>query len=87
MANVESDIFEIIAAKAAVDRAKVISGASLEELEIESLDVVEIIFVIEEKFDINVPFNANDQELIFDTVGDVVKAVENLIKERDGATD
>ena len=87
MANVESDIFEIIAAKAAVDRSKVISGASLEELEIESLDVVEIIFVIEEKFDINVPFNANDQELVFDTVGDVVKAVENLIKERDGATD
>ena len=87
MASVESDIFEIIAEKAAVDREKVVSNASLEELEIESLDVVEIIFAIEEKFDINVPFNANDQELIFDTVGDVVKAVENLIKERDGATD
>jgi len=87
MTSVESDIFEIIADKAEVEREKVISNASLEELEIESLDVVEIIFAIEEKFDINVPFNANDQDLEFDTVGDVVKAIENLIKENDGAAD
>jgi acyl carrier protein len=87
MTSVESDIFEIIADKAAVEREKVISNASLEELEIESLDVVEIIFAIEEKFDIHVPFNANDQDLEFDTVGDVVKAIENLIKENDGAAD
>tara|TARA_S200000501_G_scaffold284344_1_gene268612 strand:- start:753 stop:1016 length:264 start_codon:yes stop_codon:yes gene_type:complete len=87
MTSVESDIFEIIADKAEVEREKVISNASLEELKIESLDVVEIIFAIEEKFDIHVPFNANDQDLEFDTVGDVVKAIENLIKENDGAAD
>ena len=80
MASVESDIFEIIAEKAAVERE---SGQrrKLEELEIESLDVVEIIFAVEEKFDIHVPFNANDQELEFETVGDVVEAVEAFIEE------
>jgi acyl carrier protein len=87
MASVECDIFEIISEKAAVERKMVVNGASLEELEIESLDVVEIIFAIEEKFDIHVPFNANDQDLEFDTVGDVVKAVENLIKESGDAAD
>ena len=87
MAGVESDIFEIIAEKAVVERKKIVSGASLQELEIESLEVVEIIFAIEEKFDIHVPFNANDQDLEFNTVGDVVKAVENLIKESDGEAD
>ncbi|MGB0553569.1 MAG: phosphopantetheine-binding protein [Alphaproteobacteria bacterium] len=87
MASVESDIFEIIAEKAAVERGMVVSGASLEELEIESLDVVEIIFAIEEKFDIHVPFNANDEDLEFDTVGDVVNAVENLIKESGDVAD
>ena len=85
MSNVESDIFEIIADKTAVERDKIIGSASLQELEIESLDVVEIIFAIEEKFDIHVPFNANDQEMEFDTVGDVVKAVENLIAENGAA--
>ena len=87
MASVESDIFELIAEKALVEREKVVSGASLQELEIESLDVVEIIFAIEEQFDIHVPFNANDQDLEFDTVGDVVKAVEKLIRESDGSAD
>ena len=86
MASIESYIFEIFAEKAAVERDKIISSASLQELEIESLDVVEVIFAIEEKFDIHVPFNANDQELEFDTIGDVVKAVENLIEERVDAT-
>lgn len=81
MASIENDIFDIIAEKAAVERGKIHSSAKLQELEIESLDVVEIIFAIEEKFDIHVPFNANDQELEFETVGDVVKAVEGLINE------
>ena len=85
MASVESDIFEIIAEKAVVARDKIVGTASLNELEIESLDVVEIIFAIEEKFDIHVPFNANDQELEFDTVSDVVKAVEALIAESGSA--
>ena len=81
MASIENDIFDIIAEKAAVERDKIHSAAKLQDLEIESLDVVEIIFAIEEKFDIHVPFNANDQELEFETVGDVVKAVEGLINE------
>ena len=84
MASIESDIFEIIAEKAAVERQEVVSGAKLEDLEIESLDIVEIVFAIEEKFDVHVPFNANDQELAFETVSDVVEAVQTLIEEAGG---
>jgi len=79
MSSVESDVYDIIAEKSAVDRSKLKRDAKLADLEIESLDVVEIIFAIEEKFDIHVPYNANDQELEFQTVGDVVDAVQKLI--------
>ena len=85
MASIESDIFEIIAEKAAVERKEVVRGAKLEDLEIESLDIVEIVFAIEEKFDVHVPFNANDQELAFKTVSDVVEAVRTLIEEAGGS--
>ena len=85
MSSVESDIYDIIAEKSAVDRSKLHSAAKLEELEIESLDVVEIIFASEEKFDIHVPYNANDQEVEFETVGDVVTAVQKLIDEEGAA--
>ncbi len=81
MSSVESDVYDIIAEKSAVDRAKLKRDAKLTDLEIESLDVVEIIFAVEEKFDIHVPYNANDQELEFQTVGDVVDAVQKLIDE------
>jgi acyl carrier protein len=84
MTSIESDIFEIIAEKAAVESKEVVSGAKLEDLEIESLDIVEIVFAIEEKFDVHVPFNANDQELAFETVSDVVEAVQTLIEEAGG---
>ena len=85
MSSVESDIYDIIAEKSAVDRSKLQPEAKLEDLEIESLDVVEIIFAVEEKFDIHVPYNANDQELEFETIGDVVAAVQKLIDEEGGS--
>lgn len=81
MSSVESDVFDIIAEKSAVERSKLSLDAKLKDLEIESLDVVEIVFAVEEKFDIHVPYNANDQELEFGTVGDVVTAVEKLVSE------
>lgn len=82
MSSIESDIYDIIAEKSAVDRTRLSREARLEELEIESLDVVEIVFALEEKFDIHIPYNANDQGKEFETVGDVVDAVQNLMKEQ-----
>ena len=87
MASVENEIIKIIAEKAEVPVEKISSDSILQELEIESLDVVEIIFAVEAKFDIHVPFNANDQELEFNRVGDVVDAVDRLIEQDCAATD
>lgn len=80
MSDLESEILEIIAAKAPVDRDKVTPEAKMTELELESLDVVEIIFAIEEKYDIEVPYNANSAENEFESVGDVIRSVQGLVK-------
>lgn len=85
MASVESDVLDIIAEQSTVDRSQLTRDSRLEDIEIESLDVVEIIFALEEKFDVHVPYNANDQELQFETVGDVVDAVTKLITEEGAA--
>ena len=82
MAKVEEDIYDIVADKADVDRVKLVRDARLDDLEIESLDIVEIIFAIEEKFDIQIPYNANDAEMEFETVGQVVDAVQKVIDEQ-----
>ena len=49
MASVEEEIYDIVSDKADVPREKLEREARLDDLEIESLDIVEIIFAIEEK--------------------------------------
>jgi acyl carrier protein len=79
MSDLASDVYDIIARCGHVDRAAVLPAASLADLKIESLSVVEIIFALEEKFAIEIPFEANQQAGRFETVADVVKAVEELV--------
>jgi acyl carrier protein len=79
MADVASDVMAIIAKKMRGERPPIQLSDRLDELGIESLDAVEMIFDLEEKFDIEIPYNANDARPEFDTVGDVVRAVEGLV--------
>ena len=55
----------------------------LTDLGVESLDVIEMIMELEEKFDIHIPFNANDTEMKdFQSVGDIVRAIETLVAKK-----
>ena len=72
----------ILAEQAVLEPGEVRMDATLEDLGIDSLGLVETVFAIEEAFDIQVPFNANDpQKSEFDisTVATMVRAVESLI--------
>lgn len=85
MPNVQETIFEIIAEQAVLEVSDVSLESTLESLGIDSLGLVESIFAIEEAFDIQVPFNANDpSESDFDisTVASIIKAVQGLVAEK-----
>lgn len=72
----------ILAEQALVEVEDVKLDATLEDLGIESLGVVESIFAIEETFDIQVPFNANDpKDSAFDisSVHSIIVAVVDLV--------
>lgn len=81
----QDEVMDIIATKGMVARDTLAMDKKLTDLNISSLDVVEIVFALEDKFDIQIPFNANqsaDQKLEFSTVGEVVAAVEKLLKQK-----
>jgi acyl carrier protein len=83
--SVKDKVILIIAEQGLLDVADVSLTATLEELGIDSLGVVESIFAIEEEFDIEVPFNANaPQESEFDisSVATIISAVETLVAEQ-----
>ena len=84
MTDVARDVIAIIANKKRVDKPTVELSDRLEDLGLESLDAVEMIFDLEEKFDIQIPYNANtnNPRTEFDTVGDVVRAIEILVAKK-----
>lgn len=81
--SVKDKIIEIIAEQAVLEVSDVSMESTLEDLGIDSLGLVESIFAIEEAFDIQVPFNANEpteSEFDISSVATIVAAVEELVK-------
>jgi acyl carrier protein len=80
MSSVEDTIFDIIAKESGIDRAKITPDATLKDLEIQSLDAVQILFEIEDRFKISMP----DRDPNFDTesVRGLVETVEKLLAEQ-----
>ena len=80
--DVQSKVIGIIAEQAMLEVSDVSPEASLEDLGIDSMALVEAIFAIEEAFDIQVPFNANEPEASdFDisSVQAIIAAVRSLV--------
>ena len=80
--TVRDKVMAILAEQAVVAPGDIRMEATLGDLGIDSLGLVEAIFALEEAFDIEVPFNANDperSEFDISTVGAMVRAVESLI--------
>ena len=82
---VTETVLRIVARQASVPVEGVTLGATPDDLGLDSLGLVEVIFAIEEAFDITVPFSANDagpQDFDVSTVGTVVAAVRALVAQK-----
>ena len=83
--DVADRIIRIIAEQAMLEPGDVAMDASPESLGLDSLGMVEIVFAIEESFDVSVPFNANDPgegDFRISSVADIVTGVKRLIAEQ-----
>jgi acyl carrier protein len=83
MSDVATDVMSVIKKKIRVDRSEITMDDRLAELGLESLDALELVFDLEEKFDIEIPVNANDAQIGgFEKVSDVVAAVQKIIDKK-----
>ena len=76
--SVEAVVTEAIAKQAKIDRSTVRMEATLDELGVSSLDLVEIIMTIEDEYDITIPLDANEASQSIKTVGDIVALGQKL---------
>ena len=82
---VKEKITKIIAEQALLDASDISPTQTLDDLSIDSLGLVESIFAIEEAFDIEVPFNANEpdkSDFDISSVAAIIVAVEKLIADQ-----
>jgi len=80
MDNTQDAIFAIIAKEAHIPVEKITLESTLKDLEIDSLDVVQIIFELEDRFGITLP--DRDPTVDTDSVRGLVAAVERLVAEK-----
>src|SRR3954449_4643605 len=90
--EVLDDVRAIISKSLNIPIERLTPDARLDELGAESLDVIEIVFSLEEKFDISIPFNADEvtrvsktnadgeADMEFSTIGDIAQVVQNLVQ-------
>jgi acyl carrier protein len=83
MSDVATEILKIISDKMNKNYSVLNLSDPLDELGLDSLQVVELTFVIEEKFDVEIPFNANF-DIEAKTVADLIRTVEGLVTAKAG---
>lgn len=77
-AKLVEDIIEVIAAEGMVDRTKITPDASIESLDLKSVDIVMILTALEEKFDVYIPMDGSLQEA--KDVKSLIEAIADYIQ-------
>ena len=83
--DIGNKVIEIIAELAVLEVEDVSLDSSLDSLGIDSLGLVESIFAIEETFDIQIPFNANDpqnSEFDISSVATIIAGIQELVAKK-----
>ena len=86
--SVREKVIAIIAEQAVLEPGDITPTATLADLGIDSLGLVESIFAIEEAFDIQIPFNANEpdqSDFDISSVDAIIAAVDGLVAAQKGA--
>jgi acyl carrier protein len=85
-AQLVEDIIEVIVKEGMVDRDKVRPDATIESLDLKSIDIVMILTAIEEKFDVYIPMDGSFQDAK-DVQGLIDAIAVHIIKEKDKEKD
>ncbi len=83
MSTIEQTVFDIIAKEGSIERDRITLESTLAALDVHSLDAIQIIFEIEDRYNISIP----EQEANYETgtVGQLVQGVERLVAAKAGA--
>lgn len=77
MSSTEQIIFDIIAKTCSIERDRITLDSTLKDLDVHSLDAVQVLFEIEDRFDISVP--EREDQYSAGTVRELIVGVDQLV--------
>lgn len=85
--TIQDTVVEILAEKALLKPGDVKLDFSISDLGLDSLGIVEIIFALEEQFDIEIDINfnnVNSSDFDISTVQEIIKSIEKILENKNG---
>ena len=83
MGDVSDHVVAVISRKIRYHGADSLSATDkLADLGLESVEYLELVFELEEEFDVQIPYNANTAANYFASVQDVVDAIQGLVEQK-----
>ena len=83
MNSIEQKVLELVGEQAGIDPKEVSLNSKLEELNLDSVAIVELVFMLEETFKISIPFEGLDESELkrnFNTVSSLINLLEDLLQ-------
>jgi acyl carrier protein len=85
--TIQATVVKILAEKALLKPGDVKLDFSISDLGLDSLGIVEIIFALEEQFNIEIDINfnnVNSSDFDISTVQEIIKSIEKILKNKNG---
>ena len=83
MNSIEQKVLELVGEQAGIDPKEVSLNSKFEELNLDSVAIVELVFMLEETFKIAIPFEGLDESELkrnFNTVSSLINLLEDLLQ-------
>ena len=85
--TIQDTVVKILAEKALLKPGDVKLDFSISDLGLDSLGIVEIIFALEEQFNVEIDINfnnVNSSDFDISTVQEIIKSIEKILKNKNG---
>ncbi len=83
MDNIEEKVLGLVGEQVGIEPHEIFLSSKLEDLNLDSVAIVELVFLLEEKFEISIPFEGLDESELkrnFYTVSSIVDHLKDLLK-------
>ena len=83
MDNIEEKVLELVREQLDIEPQEIFLSSKLEDLNLDSVAIVELVFLLEEKFEVSIPFEGLDESELkrnFYTVSSIVDHLKDLLK-------